>query len=84
MVYYLQKGTSKMCERFNNNRQRFVALVHTLKKFEEREIVDKFRKQQKGDIIIDGSQTIPQYLRVMKEQGALKYDCGRYYVPKAA
>jgi hypothetical protein len=69
-----------MNDRFAINRIRFVDLIYRLKRFSEEEIVERFRKEQKGDIVIDGSQTVTQYLRDLRDQGALKVIVGGDYV----
>lgn len=70
-----------MCDRFTRNREKLVDLVYDLRTFGEQEIVEVFKKQQNGDIVIDGSQTVKQYLRDLREQGALQYDHGKYSIP---
>jgi hypothetical protein len=69
-----------MCERFNRNRAEFTKLIYKKKKFEKRQIIDEFSKKQKGDIIIDGSQTIGAFLEELTEYGALRYEGGAYHV----
>jgi hypothetical protein len=69
-----------MCQRFMINRRKFADLIYSMECFDEQEIVEKFRKSQNGDIVIDGSQTVSQYLRDLRDQGALKYVGGKYFV----
>lgn len=70
-----------MCQRFTVNRRRFADLIYSMGCFDEKEILERFRKSQRGDIVIDGSQTIAQYLRELRDQGALKCIGGKYCVP---
>ena len=71
-----------MCDRFIRNRERFVNLVRSLDSFDEKEIVEKFRELQNGDLVIDGSQTITEYLDELRESGTLRYTNGKYTVVK--
>jgi hypothetical protein len=71
-----------MCKQYVNNREKFADLVYSLGSFEQSEIIREFETQQNGDIIIDGSQSIPEYLEELRESGALKYSNGKYYVTK--
>jgi hypothetical protein len=71
-----------MCERFVRNREKLVNLMCTLKRFDEKKIIETFRKRQNGDTVIDGSQTITQYLEDLREHGLLKYSSGVYSIPK--
>ena len=73
-----------MCDRFNRNREKFVDLVFNLKRFSEKEIVEAFKRKQHGDIVIDGSQTISQYLNDLREQGVLQYSHGKFLVKEFA
>jgi hypothetical protein len=68
--------------RFTVNRKRFADLIYRMRCFDEQEIVERFRKEQHGDIEIDGSQHVIQYLRELRGQGALIYTNGKYHVPK--
>ena len=70
-----------MCERFAKNREKLADLVYDLETFSEKHILEVFKKQQHGDIVIDGSQTVTQYLRDLREQGALHFSHGKYSVP---
>jgi len=70
-----------MCERFARNRAKLVDLMGSLKRFDEAKIIETFRRKQGGDIVIDGSQTITQYLQHLREQGFLKYSGGVYSIP---
>lgn len=72
-----------MCDRFTRNREKLVDLVYHLQIFGEKEIIEVFKKKQHGDIVIDGSQTVTQYLRDLRDQGALHYAHGKYSIPDA-
>lgn len=72
-----------MCDRFIKNRAAFARFMYSLDSFGEKEIVEMF-KEKNGDIAIDGTQTISQYLRRLRENGALQYSRGKYTVPKVA
>ena len=69
-----------MCDRFNHNRAKLTKLIYKTKSFEKKQIIDKFSKAQHGDIVIDGCQTIADYLEQLTEYGALRYESGKYHV----
>jgi hypothetical protein len=69
-----------MCQRFIENREKFIDLVFSTRSFIADQIVEEFRKQQDGDILIDGSQSIPELLEELRESGALRYSKGKYFV----
>jgi lauroyl/myristoyl acyltransferase len=69
-----------MCQRFIENREKFIDLVFSSHSFTMDQIVEEFRKQQDGDILIDGTQSIPELLEELRENGALRYSKGKYLV----
>jgi len=70
-----------MCERFNRNRAYLTKFIYSqTAPFERDEIIREFSKRQNGDIVIDGTQTIAQYLEELAEYGALTYQGGQYQV----
>jgi len=71
-----------MCKQFVKNREKFADLVYSLGSFEQSQIIREFKRQQNGDITIDGSQSIPEYLEELRQSGALKYSNGKYHVAK--
>ena len=69
-----------MCERFNKNRAHLTRLIYATKSFAKKQIIDEFSKERKGDIVIDGCQTISDFLEELTEYGALRYESGLYHV----
>jgi hypothetical protein len=69
-----------MCVKFNRNRAEFTKLVYETGSFDRRTIESMFSKKRRGDIIIDGSQTLSDYLEELTEYGALRYEGGKYHV----
>lgn len=60
------------CKRFNRNRALLTKLVYDQKGFfTVEEIITEFSRQQKGDIIIDGIQTIAQHIKELADLGAI-------------
>jgi hypothetical protein len=67
-----------MCKRFDENRRKLASLVLSKKAaFTTQGIIDEFMKTN-GDILIDGNQTIGGYIRLLREDGILRYKNGKY------
>ncbi len=70
-----------MAKRFKRNRALLAKLIYNKKDwFEKDSLVQEFFEMRSGDIIIDGSQTIAQYLEELTQYGALIFSNGRYRV----
>ena len=69
-----------MCQRFIENREKFVDLVFSLGSFDVSRIIREFKKKQHGDTALDGGQSIPEFLEELRERGVLRYSNGKYSV----
>lgn len=69
-----------MKPRLVENRARLSRLIYSLGAFTEDELLYRFRQEQQGDIVIDGGQTIRDYLRELASIGALTFEYDRYSV----
>lgn len=70
-----------MCKHFDHNRAKLTKLIYSQKNpFDKEQIINQFSIKQHGDVVIDGSQTIADYLEELKEYGALIFESGRYRV----
>ncbi|GIO61588.1 hypothetical protein [Paenibacillus cineris] len=68
-----------MCIRFENNKEKFIALVFEMEIFSEKQITTEFYTANK-DIIIDEHASIKDVLENLKEIGSLQYDGINYKV----
>jgi hypothetical protein len=64
------------------NRAKFADLIYSTKRFTKEQIVEKFRRQQKGDVTMDGGETLFQYLESLREHGILRCKNWVYFHPK--
>lgn len=69
-----------MCERFVENRRDLVDLIFGMEHFTRDDLLERFNRERAGNIAIDGSQTIEQYLRELSEYGILRRQLGSYQV----
>jgi len=71
-----EKG--KMVHPFEKNRRALVFLINKMGRFREEELVEQFIQERRGDIALDGGQSIKQYLDELVEIGALDLSGGVY------
>ena len=69
-----------MNNRLVDNRIALSRLIFDLGEFSEQELVERFWAQQKGQILIDGNQTIGDYLEELHSVGTLSLQDDRYCV----
>ena len=68
-----------MCKEFENNRKLLARLIYSKKTFTLERIVDGY-KARKGNLIIDGQETIHGFITGFVEMGTLQDEGGRYRV----
>lgn len=68
-----------MCQRFDRNKEIFVALVYEMREFSEQQITQTFFKEN-NDIIIDEHASIRDVLDNLKEIGSIRFDGFLYKV----
>lgn len=64
------------------NRRRLSDIIFDLETFTEQELLEEFSQDRNGDIVIDGEQTVSEYLELLKDIGVLHYEDGRYSISK--
>ena len=61
------------------NRRRLANLIFSKDEFTEEELVEEFRQDRNGDIIIDGQQNVSGYLDDLRQLGIIIYRNGRFF-----
>ncbi len=68
-----------MCKQFDDNRRLVSKLVYSRRQFTVEEIIAAYRNER-GNAIIDGFETIRSFIRGLEEHGALRMEHGKYVV----
>lgn len=66
--------------RFVQNRRDLCDLIYDMNVFTERELLQSFQAKKAGDILIDGGQTLRDFLEELASLGALRREFERYQV----
>ncbi len=65
--------------RIERNSQRLANLIFSKDEFTKEEIVEEFRQDRNGDIVIDGQQNVSGYLDDLRQLGLLRFRNGRFF-----
>ncbi|SHE14128.1 Uncharacterised protein [Chlamydia abortus] len=69
-----------MCKRFDNNKEKFVALVNKMGTFSEKQITQAFFELYPSEKIIDENASVKEILYSLREVGTLRFDGLTYKV----
>lgn len=75
----MQKGGEKMCKEFEKNRSLLASLVYSKKTFTANDIAREY-KAHTGTLIIDGRETIREFIMGLVEMGTLEEEGGHFRV----
>lgn len=68
-----------MCKQVDDNRKILSKIVFSKQSFTADEIINEYRAKQ-GNVIIDGLESVRDFLKSLEENGALTSQRGRYVV----